>query len=131
MARVHGKNQYLKLASTTVSGQMNTIDVDLTGTASDSTGFGADAEEFIAGLAGGTISASGFYDDASAAALLAMPNTTVSFEYGPEGNGSGDPKISGNCVVTSVKPGGGVRDTLALSISATITGEPAVGTFSA
>ena len=129
MAKSHGKLQYLKLATTVVSGQMNTFDVDLGGTASDSTGSGAEAEESIPGIGTGAISCSGFYDSTDAAAILAMDNTIVAFEYGPAGHDTGDVKLSGNCLVTSVKVGGGIRDTLGLSISATRTGEHVVGAF--
>lgn len=129
MSRVHGKDQYLKLGTTVVSGSMNSIDVDLGGSASDSTGMGATDEESIPGLGSGAISAGGFYDSTGAATLLAMENTIVTFEYGPEGNGSGKPKISGSCLVTSVKVGGAVRDTLGLSISATKTGPKTVGSY--
>jgi hypothetical protein len=131
MARSHGKEQYLKLGTIVVSGAMNQINVVLGAAASDSTGFGADAEEVIAGLDSGSISASGFYDTTDASTIAAMRGTIVTFEYGPEGNASGKPKYSGSCLVTEVTQGGPLRDTLGRGISATVTGAVAVGTFSA
>lgn len=131
MARSHGKEQYLKLGTTVVSGAMNQVDVNLSNGASDSTGFGVDDEEVIAGLNGGTISASGFYETTDATAINGMQGTIVAFEYGPEGSANGKPKASGNCLVTEVRTGGGLRDTLGRGISATITGAVTWGTFSA
>lgn len=129
MAKTHGKNEFVKIASTTLSGSMNTVDVDLTGEAADVTSFGESAETFIPGLSGGAINVSGFYNTTDAATILALANTTQTFENGPAGNTTGSVKLSGSCVVTSVKVTGTVREAVGLAIVASVTGGVTVGSY--
>jgi len=129
MAKVHGKGQYLKIGTSVASGSSSSIDWEDSGAVSDTTSMGDDSETGIPGIGSGSFTATGWYDDGTADALLAMANTQQTVEYGPEGNASGKPKLSAPFLITSVRTGGSVRDTMALTITGTRVGDVTTGTF--
>jgi hypothetical protein len=129
MAFVHGKNQYVKIGTAVISSQLNSADFPQGAAASEVTGFGSDATQFIPGLKDTSISMSGYFDAATHGVLAGYNGTSVAFEYGPGGTAAASVKISGTCVITSVQVTGAVADAVALSISAQVTGAVTNGTY--
>ena len=122
MAFVHGKNQYVKIGTVVLTGQLNSADFPQGAAASEVTVFGSDATQYIGGLKDTSISMSGFFDGTTHAALAAYNGTAVSFEYGPAGTAGGNVKMSGSAIVTNIQVTGQVADAIGLSISAQVTG---------
>lgn len=129
MAFVHGKNQYVKLGTAVLTSQLNSVDFPQGAAASEITAFGNNATTFIPGLFDTSVSMSGWFDGATQAVLAGYNGTTVAFEYGPAGTGSGSYKMSGSCVITNVQVGGAVADAVSLSITAQVTGTVTNGTY--
>lgn len=122
MAFVHGKNQYVKIGTAVISGQLNSADFPQGAAATEVTSFGSEATQFIPGLKDTSISMSGYFDASTHAVLAGYNGTAVAFEYGPAGTAGGGVKIAGSCVITSVQVTGAVADAIGLSISAQVTG---------
>lgn len=129
MSKVHGKKAYLKIGTTVVSGQMNSISVDGTKAADDATPFGVEDEEFLAGLGTGDISAAGFIETSNAVALEGYLGTIVAYEYGPAGNTTGSIKKSGNCLVTACNYQQTPTAASAFTLTAKRSGAETVGTY--
>lgn len=74
----------------------------------DTTTFGKNARTFLPGLRSGTVSISGKWDtviEAHMAGLLALQTgASATFEYGPEGNTTGNRRITGECFLTKYEP---------------------------
>ena len=97
------------------------------------TTFGDNDKEYVAGLRDGTISLEGKWDptlDAHMNAVLALnTETTQTFEYGPEGGGSGAVKYTGEAHLTSYEPDSPLEDATGWSAELQITGVVTRTTF--
>ena len=99
------------------------------------TALGDSGAKFIAGLEDVDISLSGIFDDTATTgpdAVLGPLRThtsAVSFEYGPEGSGTGDVKYSGNCWVLSYELRSRVGDGVEWNAVLQVDGTVARGTF--
>jgi hypothetical protein len=76
----------------------------------DVTTFGATSKQYIVGFADAKLSIGGPWDRTTAQMLGALKAAfrdgtlaSATFEYGPEGNASGDVRYTGECVLVSVE----------------------------
>ncbi len=99
------------------------------------TALGDSGSKWIPGLENVTITISGIYDDTAVSgpdAVLGPLRThtaAVDFEYGPEGNVSGDTKYSGTCWVTDFTIRSSVGNRVEFSATLQVEGVTARGTF--
>lgn len=102
---------------------------------SETTAFGDQGQRNIPGLAVTSFSIAGHADFASAQAIgqllngLRTTTATSSFEYGPEGNTTGDAKYSGECWLTDYEVGAQVADKVSISASFAVDGVVTSGTY--
>lgn len=143
MALTHGKDAYFAVEDSAgstlrnLSPYVSTVDFAQDVEAADVTVFGSEGRTWRPGLTAGTISVSGLWDDTADVGTqivlqsLAGVETSVGFEYGPEGNGAGAVKLSGECVMTQYTQNVDVGDMVRFTAQFNISGSVTVGTFSA
>lgn len=117
---------YVRDVAFSVNGQ--TVDV----TGMQSTG---DWRDFLSGLRGVTITVSGVLDDTATVGStvvvgLDAVGDTRSFQYGPLGTSTGEPKITGECIVESVDWNTGVEVESTFSWTLRMTAALSIGTQS-
>lgn len=139
---VHGKSSYIALdnaAGTPVvmSSDNNQVGLSRSLDTAESTGFGAVAKSYLAGLEDATASFSGFFTPAQDAVLSAVVDAlaagtiaSVTLTYGPEGNASGKVKYDQEVIVTSYEVTGSVGDLVSANVSLQRTGASTRGAFS-
>lgn len=95
------------------------------------TTFGDDDREYIVGLRGSTISASGFWDATLDGVIGQVVGnaTTLTFEYGPQGSDSGDVRYTGECILQSYSPSSPVDSAASWSADFIITGAVTRNTY--
>ena len=122
MAFVHGKDSVFKLDNasgtlTDISTYVNNVDFPETADVAETTVLGKDNKTYIVGLKDATISLGGLWDstaDAIFGAVLGQ-SATLSFEYSPEGTGSGAVKYTGETILTNYAISSPVGDVVAYS----------------
>lgn len=122
MAFVHGKDSVFKLDNsggslTDISAYVNNVDFPETVDIAETTVLGKDNKTYIVGLKDATMSLSGLWDstaDAIFGAVLGQ-SATLSFEYSPEGTGSGAVNYTGECILTNYAISSPVGDVVAYS----------------
>jgi len=122
MAFVHGKDSVFKLDNasgslTDISAFINNVDFPETADVAETTVLGKDNKTYIVGLKDATISIGGLFDstlDAILGVVLGQ-SATLSFEYSPEGTGSGAIKYTGECILTNYAISSPVGDVVAYS----------------
>lgn len=142
MAGAHGKDSYFSVedsAATTlrnISPYLKTVDFNRSNDANDTTTKGAEGKTYRPGLTDGEIRLTGLWDDTASVgsytvlkSLLGV-ETTVGFEWGPEGNTSGMEKLSGECILTQYDESSPVDDMVAFTATLKISGDVTSGTFS-
>jgi len=129
MAFVHGKDSVFKLDNsggslTDISSYVNNVDFPETSDVSETTTLGADNKTYIAGLKDTTIGLSGLWDSTADAILGAVvgQSATLSFEYSPEGTGSGKVKYTGEAILTSYAISSPVGDVVGYSADMQVSG---------
>ena len=102
MAFVHGKDSVFKLDNssgslTDISTYVNSIDFPQTADVAETTTLGDGSKSYIVGLKDSTLSVAGLWDATADAIFGAVvgQSATLSFEYSPEGTGSGKIKYTG------------------------------------
>lgn len=141
MARAKGKDQYFSIedsAGTTlrnISPYINSISSNWECDMLDITCLGAEARAFDSGLTNKSFSIGGVWDDTAStgsrtvlAGLVGL-ETSVGFEYGPEGNASGAIKESGECFVQAYNEEADVGGMVMFALTVQVTGDVTVGTF--
>lgn len=141
MAVAHGKDSYFSVedsGATTlrnITPYVKTVDFNRSNDANDTTTKGSEAKTYRPGLTDGEIRLTGLWDDTAntgsytvLASLLGI-ETSVGFEYGPEGNTTGMVKYSGECVLTQYDEASPVDDMVAFTATLKISGDVTVGTF--
>ncbi len=137
----HGRNTYFAVEDSTATTLRN-LSPYITSTSMprgndqhDDTTYGATGHTFKNGLTNGTLTINGFWDKtASTGAATVLDSligvsTTVGFEFGPEGNGSGSVKYSGECTMVSVDYSAPVADLVGFTATFNISGACTKGTF--
>lgn len=141
MANSHGKDAYFAVedsgASTlrNITPYVNSIEFGRENELADTTTMGSEGRTFKQGLTNGTINLQGLWDDTASTgsqtvlSSLVGIEVTTGFEYGPEGNGSGAVKYSGECVLESYTESAPVGDMVSFQATLRISGDVTVGTF--
>ena len=103
MGFIHGKNGKFTLNSVDLSTFMNSIKFSRKADSHDVTTYGKSSHVFQAGLKDATIDIEGVYDDGTtgpgATLRPLVGGASQAFEYDPEGATTGNPKVTGNCIV--------------------------------
>lgn len=137
----HGKNAYFALDGTAaslvdISDTLNEITMPREVETAETTAFGDADKTYITGLADATVSLSGMLDasvDTTIAGNIANLKSgsvsSLSFEYGPSGSVSGQPKLSGEALITSYELSSPVGDVVTYSLELQVTGAITATTF--
>lgn len=141
MPAAHGKDSYFSVEDSAASTLRNitpyvkTVDFNRSNDANDTTTKGAEGKTYRPGLTDGEIRLTGLWDDTAStgsytvlSSLLGI-ETSVGFEWGPEGNTAGMVKYSGECVLTQYDESSPVDDLVAFTATLKISGDVTVGTF--
>jgi predicted secreted protein len=138
MAFKHGKNASFKVDNsggtlTDISSYLNEVSLPRSIETAETTSFqtAGGAKTYVVGLNDSTVSISGTWDatlDAHLAGILGQ-DASVSFEYGPEGTGTGAVKYTGEGLMTSYETSSPVADVVTFSAEFQVTGTVTRGTF--
>ena len=135
MAFVHGKSSVFKLDNasgslTDISSFANNVDFPETADVAETSVLGASNKTYIVGLKDATISLSGLFDATVDAILGAVvgQTATLSYEYSPEGTGSGKVKYTGEAILTNYALSSPVGDVVAYSADLQCSGAVTRGT---
>jgi hypothetical protein len=137
MATTVAKNVVFKLGTVGVPGTATDISAKLSSvkpswSADDleASAFGTSgAKKHVAGLTDGTIAIEGFWDAAIEThfmGLLGQDNGGVgmAFEHGPIGSTTGNPKTTGNCILTKYEPPSSIGAVNKFTAELRVTGAP-------
>ncbi len=127
MATHHGKDAVVHVGGTSI-GQATGFTVDTTHDIVEDTALGSSMKSFVVGR--GTFTASidmNFDDDDSAQGNL-VQGSSLSFEFMPEGSGSGEQKLSGTGIVTGMSVGVTLDGVTTRTVSIQGTGGLTIGT---
>lgn len=127
MATHHGKDAVVHVGGTSI-GQATGFTVDTTHDVVEDTALGSSMKSFVVGR--GTFTASidmNFDDDDSAQGNL-VQGSSLSFEFMPEGSGSGEQKLSGTGIVTGMSVGVTLDGVTTRTVSIQGTGGLTIGT---
>jgi hypothetical protein len=127
MATHHGKDAVVHVGGTNI-GQATGFTVDTTHDIVEDTALGSSMKSFVVGR--GTFTASidmNFDDDDSAQGNL-VQGSSLSFEFMPEGSGSGEQKLSGTGIVTGMSVGVTLDGVTTRTVSIQGTGGLTIGT---
>ena len=135
MALVHGKSSVFQLDNasgslTDISAFVNNVDFPETADVAETSVLGASNKTYIVGLKDATISLSGLFDATVDAILGAVvgQTATLSYEYSPEGTGSGAVKYTGEAILTNYALSSPVGDVVAYSADLQCSGAVTRGT---
>jgi hypothetical protein len=119
MAFSHGSKAVFTLSATDITAYLDNIDANFEREMVEIRTMGTQSwMKRMPGLRLGTVSVSGTFDKALMDVVWAAWNgdVAVAWVYSPQGSTAGLPKFSGNCRVTSFKPGpAAANDVLKLS----------------
>jgi hypothetical protein len=128
MAFRHGKTASLSVAGTVLQAYLDSAALNVTNETADTTAFGSTWTSAIAGLLGGTLSGSGFYDPTTSTGPQAVLWTaftggaTVAFIYYPGGNTTNQRSYSFSGLVTSMEESATVSDKVTFSFEVLVSG---------
>lgn len=137
----HGKNAYFALDGTaaslvSISDTLNEISMPREIETAETTAFGTGDKTYITGLADATVSLSGMFDatvdtmiGGNIANLKSGSVASLSFEYGPAGSASGQPKFTGEALITSYELSSPVGDVVSYSLELQVTGGVSASVF--
>ena len=134
MAFSHGKNGVFKLNDTTalrdMSQYIQKVDVKRNKDTADVSALGNSSKAYVAGLRDATIQIDAKWDPIIIGWLNTIWNqdAATAFEWDPAGVTTGQPKLTGNCILTDYEPTGGVDDAVGVSFSLQVTGGVTDGT---
>lgn len=128
----HGKNTSVQIKDNDTGGTLRDISNVLTDSnfqraveSADVTAFGASAKEYIAGLADGTVSISGHFDQTVDGYLSGiLGKGPVDFEYYPTGTAAGanNVKYTGKMMLVSYDPSSPVGDKVGFTAEFQLSG---------
>jgi len=125
-----GRNASFSLGSNEVA-SLTSITNDITGDTLDTTVFGVDFKTFIAGLRGGTITISGFYDSTDTAGQVAMrtailAGTLLTTTQKPVFSVDGTNGFTADGIISSMSTGAEVAGLVSFSATIQLSGTIAV-----
>lgn len=127
MATHHGKDAVVHVGGTSI-GQATAFTVDTTHDVVEDTALGASMKSFVVGRGTFTASIDMNYDDDDTAQGNLVQGSSLSFEFMPEGSGSGEQKLSGTGIVTGMSIGVTLDGVTTRTISLQGTGGLTIGT---
>ncbi len=104
MATHHGKDAVVHVGGTNI-GQATGFTVDTTQDVVEDTALGSSMKSFVVGRGTFTASIDMSFDDDDTAQNTLVQGSSLSFEFMPEGSGSGETKLSGTGIVTGMSVG--------------------------
>lgn len=116
--------------ATDISSKLSSVKPSWAADNLDASAFGASgAKAHVAGLTDGTISIEGFWDAAIEThftGLLGQDNSGagIAFEHGPIGSTTGNPKTTGNCILTKYEPPSSIGAVNKFTAELQVTGAP-------
>ena len=129
MAFVHGKDSDFRIDNargslTDISAFVTNVDFPETADVAETTTLGASNKTYIVGLKDSTLSISGNFDATVDAILGAVvgQSATLSFQYSPEGTGSGKVKYTGECICTNYSQTSPVGDVVTYAADFQVSG---------
>ena len=133
----HGKNSVFKIDDLggtlrDISNVLNSVSFPREVETLETTSFGSSSRSYVVGFSDATISIEGSYDatvDGYLAGVIGG-ESSLSFEYGPEGSTSTYVKYTGECFLTSYEVSGGVGDIVSFSAEFQVTGAVTKGAYS-
>ncbi len=132
----HGRNAVFTIEDSgdvvrDISDALKDISFPATVDTPEATAFKSTAKTYVVGLVDYRISASGFFDQTYAGYLYGILGfaTPRAFEYGPEGDTTGEPKYTGTAILTSFQTSASVTDVVAASLEFQISGAVTEGTW--
>lgn len=131
---VHGKSTHFEIDDTgdvsrDISDTLTSVDFPETIDTAETTAFGATSKSYIVGLRDATLSISGIWDATVDSYFIGTEPASRGFIYGPAGDGSGNVKYSGECILTSYSISNPVGDVVTFSADFQVTGNVTRGTF--
>ena len=128
MATHHGKDAVVHVGGTNI-GQATGFTVDTTHDIVEDTALGSSMKSFVVGRGSFTASIDmNFHDDDTAQGNL-VQGSSLSFEFMPEGSGSGEQKLSGTGIVTGMSVGVTLDGVTTRTVSIQGTGGLTIGTL--
>jgi len=117
-----------------ISNQCNNVDLTNAVESFDVTAFQDTGKAYLVGFSDGKFSVSGFANGTIIAHLMGLvatagSGTTRSFQWGPEGTTSGNPKFTGECFVTSFKTDSKVNAPNTFQLDLQVTGAITATTY--
>ena len=104
MATHHGKDAVVHVGGTSI-GKATGFTVDTTHDIVEDTALGSSMKSYLAGRGTFTASIDMNFDDDDTAQGTLVQGSSLSFEFMPEGSGSGEQKLSGTGIVTGMSLG--------------------------
>jgi hypothetical protein len=126
----HGKNAAFKIDDSggtlrDISDVLTDVAVSRTADVAEVSAFSNSSKAYVAGLKDATITVSGSFDATVDGYLSGILGSEGSFEFYPIGTTSGNPKSSGECILTSYDRtpdvGGAVSFTASFQVSGDVT----------
>jgi hypothetical protein len=104
MATHHGKDAVVHVGGTSI-GKATGFTIDTTQDVVEDTPLGNSMKSFVVGRGTFTASIDMNFDDDDTAQGTLLQGSSLSFEFMPEGSGSGEQKLSGTGIVTGMSVG--------------------------
>ena len=127
MATHHGKDAVVHVGCTSI-GQATGFTVDTTHDVVEDTALGSSMKSFVVGRGTFTASIDMNFDDDDTAQGNLVQGSSLSFEFMPEGSGSGEQKLSGTGIVTGMSVGVTLDGVTTRTVSLQGTGGLTIGT---
>ena len=127
MATHHGKDAVVHVGGTSI-GQATGFTVDTTHDVVEDTALGSSMKSFVVGRGTFTASIDMNFDDDDTAQGNLVQGSSLSFEFMPEGSGSGEQKLSGSGIVTGMSVGVTLDGVTTRTVSLQGTGGLTIGT---
>jgi len=127
MATHHGKDAVVHVGGTNI-GQATGFTVDTTHDVVEDTALGSSMKSFVVGRGTFTASIDMNFDDDDTAQGNLVQGSSLSFEFMPEGSGSGEQKLSGTGIVTGMSVGVTLDGVTTRTVSIQGTGGLTIGT---
>lgn len=128
MAASHGKNAVFKIqdsGGTTrdISAYLTGANFDETSDVAEVSGLGATSKSYVAGLKDATLGMDGLIDPTTDGYLHGILGLSRTWEYHPQGTGTGTPKYSGSGFLTAYSPSTSLDDAGKFTATLQVTGD--------
>ena len=128
MATHTGSEGTIKVATTTVVGELRSYSLEQTADTIEDTQMGDSSRTYKSALKGWSGSASLFFDEADAGQLLLVLGTSIALKVYPEGASSGDKYYYGDAIITGSNVSASFDGMVEAEVTFTGTGAITLGT---